>query len=394
MDAYALNDGPSGQASGLQALTRFYRRFAEKCADLRVGFDVVLPGGAVQRLGTGNSEFRIVLHNKRALRALGTLNQREVAEAYFSGDLDVEGDMLRALRLRDVLGDRDLLLTIWRYLQPLLFGQISLNKRVIASHYDRDPEFFLLFLDPEMPIYTHGVYERDDEPLAVAAKRKFDYCYAKLRLKPGDRVLEIGPGWGAWLKYASDRGVHCTGISISNYSIEYLNKIAKSGGYQWNLIFSDLLEFKTDQKFDAIVMMGVIEHLPLYRPVLTKFMSILKPGGRIYLDGGSGQSRREHSSVIVKHIYPGNHSLLVLQEFLQEMANTPLRVHEIINDRHSYYLTFVQWARNLECNRQTMIQHFGKMDYRRFLLFLWGFAHAMETGVTDCYRMVIDYPGD
>jgi cyclopropane-fatty-acyl-phospholipid synthase len=283
---------------------------------------------------------------------------------------------------------------MWRFVQPLLFGQTNLNKRVIASHYDRDPEFFLLFLDPKMPIYTQGLYDSDDELLSVAVRRKFDYCYSKLRLKPGDHVLEIGPGWGAWLKYASDHGIKSTGISISRSSIEYLNKIAKKDGYDWTLIFSDLLEFKSKETFDAIVMMGIIEHLPDYQRVLAKLISLLKPGGRVYLDGGSSQSRRDRSSVIVRHIYPGNHLLLVLHEFLNEMSKTRLQVEELVNDRHSYYLTFVQWARNLEHNRQIIIERFGETDYRRFRVFLWGFAHAMATGATNCYRMVIHYPGD
>jgi cyclopropane-fatty-acyl-phospholipid synthase len=270
----------SGDQVANSSTSHFYRRIAARCDGLPVGFDVVLPDGSVKHLGAESCDFRVVLHNKRALRALGSLNEVSVAEAYFSGDLDIDGDIFRALSMREVLVDRDFALTIWRSIQPWLFGQSKLNKHTIASHYDHDPEFFSLFLDPEMPIYTQGVFENDDESLATAAKRKFDYCFAKLRLRPGDHVLEVGPGWGAWLKYASERGVKSTAISISHASLEYLRGMTGPNGYDWNLVLADILEFTSRVKFDAIVMMGIIEHLPAYRQLLAKVASLLKPGGR------------------------------------------------------------------------------------------------------------------
>ena len=121
------------------------------------------------------------------------------------------------------------------------------------------------------------LFESDDEPLSTACLRKFAWCFEKLRLKPGDHILEIGPGWGAWFKYASDRGVKGTGLSISRASIAYLEEMARAEGYDWELVFSDILEYRTDRKYDAIVMMGVIEHLPQYEQVLAKFQSLLKP---------------------------------------------------------------------------------------------------------------------
>jgi cyclopropane-fatty-acyl-phospholipid synthase len=154
------------------------------------------------------------------------------------------GDMLSALRLRSILTDRRWMLTIQRFIRPLLFGQARLNKQVISTHYDRDPSFFLQFLDPDVPLYTQGLYEQDDEPLADACLRKFAYCCEKCQLKAGNHVLEIGPGWSAWFKYASQRGVKCTGLSISQASIEYLGAMAKADGYDWELIFADILNIR------------------------------------------------------------------------------------------------------------------------------------------------------
>jgi cyclopropane-fatty-acyl-phospholipid synthase len=101
--------------------------------------------------------------------------------------------MLRPFELRRSMGDFHLLATAWRFVQPLLFGQVRTNRAAIASHYDIEPEFFLSFLDPKTPCYTQGVYAAADETLDAATRRKFDYCFDRLALKPGDRVLEIGP---------------------------------------------------------------------------------------------------------------------------------------------------------------------------------------------------------
>jgi cyclopropane-fatty-acyl-phospholipid synthase len=90
--------------------------------------------------------------------------------------------------------------TAWRFLQPLLFGQVHTNKQAIVAHYDIDPEFFLSFLDPATPCYTQGVYLDPSESLETATLRKFDYCFEKCGLKAGDQILEIGPGWGAWFR--------------------------------------------------------------------------------------------------------------------------------------------------------------------------------------------------
>ena len=88
------------------------------------------------------------------------------------------------------------------------------------------PQFFLSFLDPKTPCYTQGVYTSAAETLDAATIRKFDYCYDRLRLKPGDHILEVGPGWGAWFEYASRRGIKCTGISIS----QTFDRLSASGG--------------------------------------------------------------------------------------------------------------------------------------------------------------------
>jgi cyclopropane-fatty-acyl-phospholipid synthase len=386
--AGSVSDAPT-EARGGFWLDRMARVFAETS----VPFEMVFPDGQTRRFGQGTPSFSVALKNRNAVRAITSLDQVKFADAYLAGDIDIDGDMLRPFELRQSMGDRHPLTTVWRFLQPLLFGQVRTNQAAITSHYDIDPRFFLSFLDPKTPCYTQGVYASATETLDAATIRKFDYCYERLGLKPGDRILEIGPGWAAWFEYASRRGIKCTGISISQTSIDYLKRRARELGHDWELINVDLLAYQTDHKYDAIVIMGVIEHLPQYDRVLAKFATLLKAGGNIFLDGSACTKKYELSSFMVKYIYPGNHSFLVLHDFLDKLAGTPFHVLEIFNDRYSYFLTFQQWARNFDANREFVVEQFGEFNYRRFRLYLWGAAYEFLSRSLDCYRMIIHYPG-
>jgi len=367
-------------------------RFAAQYGNVSTPFEVVTPDGALTRFGKGTPAFRLTIKNQNGTRAVTSLDEGRIADAYLAGDLDLEGDMEKPFALRGDMKDSHLWTEAWRYIQPLLFGQVHTNKQAISSHYDIDSSFFLAFLDPKTPAYTQGVYERDDETLDVATTRKFDYAFEKLGLKPGDHILEVGPGWGAWFEYAAPRGIKCTGISISKESIRFLTEKGRRLGYDWELIESDLFDYKPAVKYDAIVIMGVIEHLPDYQRVLEKFMTLLKPGGRIFLDGSACTKKYELSSFMVKYIYPGNHSFLVLDDFLNKLAKTPLQVEEIFNDTWSYYLTFVQWAKNLDAHKEMLVSKFGDFDFRRFRLYLWGATYEFLTRSLTCYRMIIRFP--
>jgi cyclopropane-fatty-acyl-phospholipid synthase len=138
--------------------------------------------------------------------------------------------------------------------------------------------------------------------------------------------------------------------------------------------------------------MGVIEHLPNYERVLRKFDRLLKPGGAVFLDGSAWKKKYELSSFMVRHIYPGNHSFLVLDDLLNKLAKTELELMEVQNDRWSYFLTFKQWALNLEANKDYVQRTFGDFEFRKFRLYLWGAAHVFLIRNLDCYRLILHKP--
>jgi cyclopropane-fatty-acyl-phospholipid synthase len=393
-----VNDASQG-ASVRSSKKSLLGRFAEQYTDVAIPFEVVLPDGQSELFGKGAPAFRVTIKNQRGLRAIASLDEGNIGDAYLYGDVDIDGDMVKPFQLRATMKDAHWLTEAWRYIQPLFFGQIYTNREAITTHYDMPEDFFLSFLDPKVPCYTQGMFthpeeEKINEPLAEAQLRKFEYAFEKLQLKPGDRMLEIGPGWGAWFEFCSQRGVKCHGISISKYSVDYLVRRAKELGYDWKVELSDLLSFEIKAPFDAIAIMGVIEHLPDYQHVVDKFMTLVKPGGRIFLDGSAATKKYELSSYMVKYIYPGNHSFLVLDDFLNKVAKTPLQIEEIFNDRMSYFHTFVQWAKNFDANKDYVVNKFGDFHFRRFRLYLWGSTWEFMSRSLDCFRMILQKPAD
>jgi cyclopropane-fatty-acyl-phospholipid synthase len=107
------------------------------------GVRMSFPEGAARRFGSGAPSFGVRPKDKNAVRAITSLDQVKFADTYLAGDIDIDGEMLRPFELRQTLGDMQPLMTAWRFLQPLLLGQVRTNQAAITSHYDIEPEFFL-----------------------------------------------------------------------------------------------------------------------------------------------------------------------------------------------------------------------------------------------------------
>jgi cyclopropane-fatty-acyl-phospholipid synthase len=158
---------------------------------------VTTPDGGSHLVGTGAPAFTVNLADDAGAAALASLDELTIAEAYMNGHLDIEGQMLESLRYRAMLGDRRPLHYLFAtYIEPLLRGQVRSDEKWIKSHYDLDADFFTLWLDKRIRGYSHAFFQSADEPLEVAMERKFRYAMEACRIRPGDRVLDIGGGWG------------------------------------------------------------------------------------------------------------------------------------------------------------------------------------------------------
>lgn len=368
------------------------RRSLPSLGEEEISFAVRTPAGRLHHFGDDPPAFTVVARTDRGLAALGSVDLTTIAEAYVVGDLEVEGDLRKVLMLRTLFGDRHPVRYLWRFVHPLVFGQVKSDHKWIAKHYDYDQDFYQLFLDERHRCYSQGIFQSDDESLEDAMTRKLDFALDAVGARPGDRVLDIGGGWGAFMEYAGKRGVHVTSLTISRESEAFLQGLIEREGLECAVVRQHLLEHEPEERYDAIVNLGVTEHLPDYRGTLQKYMALLKPGGSLYLDASASREKNDQSAFLEKYIYPGNASLMCLHEYLYEVARTPFQLRGVWDDRHSYHLTIRHWAERLDRHREEVERRWGGELYRKFRLYLWGCADAFQRDLIQAYRLVLHLP--
>lgn len=346
-------------------------------------FDVELPDGAVYRVGAGAPAFGLHLRTARAARALESLDETSICEAYIGAEISFAGSFLAALDLRKIASDWHPLHSLWRFVRPLLFGAVRSDKDWVARHYDYGNDFYFAFLDRRHRLYSQALYRSDDEPLEKAAENKLEYVMRACRLAPRSRVLDVGGGWGSFAGYAAQRGVNVTALTISREQYEFLR------GRKVDVVYESIFAYESKRTYDAIILLGVMEHLPDYKRLFARFERLLRAGGRLYMDFAANRRKFNVSSFTYRYVFPGSHTPVVMPELLAAANRTALEAIAVHNDRHSYFLTLQQWARNLEAAHDELARRYGERTYRLFQLYLWGCAHQFRRdGALESYRVV------
>ncbi|MFC6023134.1 class I SAM-dependent methyltransferase [Plantactinospora solaniradicis] len=375
----------------VSALQRRYETFF--ATEPAVPFAVAPAGGPAQILGSGEPLFTIIIKDERGAKALAALDQFAVAVAYLQGSLDVDGDLAAALRMRSFFPDRHPIAWLGRFVPALLRGgRKEDDRRAISHHYDEDSDFFLTFLDQRHRCYTEGVFVSDTEPLEDAMTRKMDLALDAIGVQPGDHVLEVGGGWGAFSEHAARKGIKVTTTTLSVESERFLTELFDRERLPVRVVREHIFGYSPGERFDAIVNMGVTEHLPDYRTTLRKYAELLRPGGRVYLDALAMRRKHLVSTFMKRYVYPGGSAPLLLHQYLRHVAHSPFELLSLADDRHNYYLTCREWARRLDNARDEIEQRWGAPLYRRFRLFLWGSAAGFDTGLVQAYRWVLQLP--
>jgi cyclopropane-fatty-acyl-phospholipid synthase len=377
-------------AAGSDVLDVLKKRFAGQ----GTRFDLYLPDGRSHAFGDQPDDppaFQVWLRNERGVRALRSLDEVPIGLAFLDGDIDLEGDLLAAFDLRDSLSDWHPVASAARFLRPLLAGQIKSDKHWIPQHYDYGDELYFAFLDKKHRVYSQAVYTADDEPLEQAAENKLAYAVEACRLGPGSHVLDVGAGWGAFARYAAGRGIDVTMLTISPAQLAFLSELSTSAALPGRLraVYHDIFDYSPGERYDAVVLPGAMEHLPDYRRLFRKFEELVHPNGWVYMDFSAVRTKFKVSTFTYRYVFPGNGSPVVLPDLLAAANRTSFEPIALHNDRHSYYLTLRDWARNLEAARAELVERFGERTVRLFRLYLWATAHQLHRdGGLESYRVV------
>lgn len=325
-------------------------------------------------IGEGAPAFDLFIRNQRGMRAIRSLNELEIVEAYMRGDLDLEGDFVRALWFQDVLSDRAWWIKTWRRLKPRLVGRERCNPAWIAKHYD-SRNVQLIATDGVYDTYTPGIYEGEDDTLEEGAQRKLRFAFESLGLEPGDSLLDVGCGWGGFMRYCAERGVRPTGITLSRDQLEYTRRRLRDEGLEGEASYQDFFSYEPGMRFDAISMMGVVEDLSDYERVVSRVSQWIEPGGRIYLDFATERTRFSTASFVTKYIWPGTFRKVYLPELVEAIWASPFEVVGLYNDRRNYHL----WSRKVHERwverRRDALEEVSEKTWRMFrVLFAAGEA--------------------
>jgi cyclopropane-fatty-acyl-phospholipid synthase len=338
-----------------------------------VSCQVELPSGTHQ-FGGGSPDFKVRFHDSSILgRGFDELG---FAEAYINGKIDIEGDIQGVFKLRQRIHDR-VPLPLWlQFIGNLLRGETKVNRESILAHYEYGDDFFLAFMDKKFRFYSHGNFENENETLEEGSEHKVENMFKKLGLKPGMRLLDIGAGWGATEQYCGSRGVQVTGLTIGDDSHRFISNMIQEQNLPCRILKEDFLEHKPEEPYDAIVIFGVIEHIPNYQKFSEQVWKCLKPGGLLYLDASASVEKYDVSPFARKYIWPGHHTYLCLQDLIKELLYKGHEVMEVKNESADYGRTMKLWAERLEENREMIVSRWGEKLFRTFQLYLWGGAET------------------
>lgn len=399
-------------------IRRMFRRHAGSMA-------VRLWNGETIHIGKRMPQFTLAFRSPVAFRdAMLSGSPLQLANAYFSGALDVDGDLYRALELQRDFGGPALRLTekLWILAKLLALrlpkrdgasdGTIvdvrrapfkgaarrngrEQNAMAIAFHYDVPSEFYRTWLDERM-VYSCAYFVHPDDSLETAQANKLEHVCRKLRLKPGEKLLDVGCGWGALAIWAAKHyGVEVTGITLSRNQLEWARERVKQEGLsgQITLEYRDYRELEGEATFDKVASVGMFEHvglknLPVYFGAVHR---VLKPGG-LFLNHGithdeEGWNKTLTSEFINRYVFPDG-ELDTVSNIQREMERSQFEIWDVEGLRPHYAKTLRHWVSRLEASHEAALRHVDESTWRVWRLYMAGSALHFENGDIGVYQIL------
>ncbi|HFC09649.1 MAG TPA: class I SAM-dependent methyltransferase [Chloroflexi bacterium] len=374
--------------------------------------------GSVWEAETDEPRFTIVLKHPGALRLMfrDLSTDLSMGEAYIYDDFDIEGDIFEVYRLADRLLDE----ADWSVGDKLRLGQMLLrlpkgdakrkrdraarlsgkrhsvdrDRQAIQYHYDVPSEFYALWLDKNM-VYSCAYFKTGEEDIDTAQEQKLDYICRKLRLKPGERLLDIGCGWGGLVIYAAKHyGVEAVGITLSENQYRWANERIKQEGLEGRarVELRDYREVNEPEGYDKLVSVGMFEHvgeemLPVY---FQQAYKLLKPGG-VFLNHGIAREANvpwQRNTFGDKYVFPDG-ELEPIWLTLKVAQEVGFEVRDVESLREHYALTLRHWVQRLEAHHEEALKYVDEVTYRIWRLFMSGSSYNFLKDHHELYQTLL-----
>jgi cyclopropane-fatty-acyl-phospholipid synthase len=342
--------------------------------------------GAEANLGASPS-VTIGIPEAASLRFLFKPTLERLGQAYGEGKLDVQGRMTDIIEVAARLANADRAINSRRKprFNPFRHTRRS-DADAIAYHYDVSNEFYALWLDEQM-VYSCAYFKSPTDTLEAAQLQKMDHILSKLCVKPGDRLLDIGCGWGALVMRAAEKfGAKALGVTLSHNQYELAcERIARAG-------LQDRCEVRIEDyrdvsgTYDRIASVGMFEHVGLKNlgVYFAKLRQLMADNGTVLnhgitsTDPGSGQSPAGAGDFIGRYVFPEG-ELAHIGLVLKEMCAAGLEPVDVENLRRHYAITLGHWTERFERASEQLRTLAGEKRYRIWRAYLagcaYGFAH-------------------
>jgi cyclopropane-fatty-acyl-phospholipid synthase len=376
--------------------------------------------------------FALVFRNPRAVAdlVLGR-DPLRLAEAYFRSDVDIEGNLFAALMLKDhlealrtPLRDRIAATLMALRLRSLnsrpmdardaLSGGRGVraqsmvkahskdeNSDAVQFHYDVSNEFYRLWLDRAM-VYSCGYFETAESTLDEAQEAKLEHICRKLLLRPNEKLLDVGCGWGALLVYAASHyGVYAHGITLSPKQLAVARERIAAAGLEGRVTVElrDYRDLGGEAVYDRVSSIGMFEHVGLKNLAMyfSRMHRLLKPGG-LFLNHGitharPGWEKNVSTQFINRYVFPDG-QLDTIGNIQGEIERARFEIEDVESLRAHYALTLRAWVERLERRHTRALEYVTEATYRVWRLYMSACAREFESGQIGIYQVLATRRGD
>ena len=358
---------------------------------------MTLWNGNTLRSGT-EEHLRLTVKSPQALMSLANPCLGRIAKAYVEGQLDIEGDIRETMRLGEGLvsgesstyTNRSKAWKWWRHTRPA-------DRKNIQHHYDVGNDFYGLWLDRNR-VYSCAYFKTPGDTLDAAQEQKLDHICRKLELKPGERLLDVGCGWGGLILWAVRHyGVKALGVTLSGEQHAYATQRIRDFGFEGRceVHLMDYRDVAEDAPFDKIASVGMFEHVGKRNltAYFGKIYRLLKPGGMVMNHGITTNSLKDGElgsgigDFVNEYVFPGG-ELVHISRVLTEMSAQGLEPWDAECLRLHYAKTLWEWVRRLDARQEEARKIVGEKMYRIWRIYMAGSAHAFDRGWISIFQIL------
>jgi cyclopropane-fatty-acyl-phospholipid synthase len=382
-----------------------------KLEGLTLPLAVVLPDG--HRIGAADAAITIRLKQLSPLAHIAAGEVGKVAQDYVEDKLDFDGSVRDLMVIAAQMigtdprldGGGSATLNWWREIRlnarSRARHQAHADAQQVQFHYDVSDAFYELWLDP-MRLYSCAYFREAPMTLAQAQQAKLDHVCRKLMLKPGERFLDIGAGWGGLLMWAAEHyGVRAHGITLSRNQHAHVNQLIDARGLR-DRVTMELLDYRElpeGTPYDKIASIGMFEHVgrALMPAYFAKIHRLLKPGGLLLNHGITAGGTRNHQlgagmgDFIERYIFPGG-ELMHVSKVTEVMSEAQFEPLDLENLRPHYARTLWAWSDALEARLAKARELTRESVVRAYRLYLAGSAMGFEQGWMALFQMLAARP--